>query len=332
MAGQTVFFKKPVYVEDASAVVGKKEKAGPLGNYFENVLPNDLNGQKTHEKAEVLMHTLALKNLKNKLKLDKSDIDLAIAGDLLDEIVGSSFTMREMEFPYMGIFNACATFAESMIIASSFIEAGLVNRAFCSASSHFCTAERQYRNPLELGCQRTPLSQWTVTASGAVSLVSSEQPVAITSATIGQVVDYGVSDANNMGGAMAPAARDTLISHFKATGTAPKDYDLIVTGDLGHAGSKILKIIMEEKGYNLGENYTDCGILIFNKEAQNVMQGGSGAGCSASVFAAYIYKKMLNKELKKVLFCPTGALISKTASLQKETIPGICHAVSFEVK
>ncbi len=332
MSGYSVEFSSGVYVEGASAVVGKKEKEGAYGEYFDNVVKDDLLGQKSHEKAEIVMHQLAHKNLLNTLKLDKKDVDIDVSGDLLDEVVGSSFTMREMGYPYFGVFNACACFGEISLIAASFVNGGLAKRVFASTSSHFCTAERQFRNPLELGCQRTPLSQWTVTAAGAVSYVGHETEVRLRRGTIGQVVDYGVKDANNMGGAMAPAARETLLMHFKNNGTSPSDYDVIATGDLGQAGSDILKLLMEEKGVKLGDNYCDCGAIYYDRKRQkNVMQGGSGAGCSISMFAGYFYEKMLKKEIKRMLLVPTGALISKTSSLQKESVPGIAHALEFEV-
>lgn len=330
--GYTVNFDNGVYVEGGAAVVGKKEKAGKYGEYFENVVPDDLLGEKTHEKAERVIHTLVHKNLLANLSLKRSDVDIDISGDLLDEITGSSFTMREMEYPYLGIFNACAAFGEGSIIAGSFVNGGLVHRAVTSVSSNFCTAERQFRNPLELGCQRTPLSQWTVTGAAAVSYVSHPTEVRLRRATIGRVVDYGVKDANNMGGAMAPAAMNTLISHFENTSSSPRDYDVIATGDLGVAGRDILKLIIKEKHCPLGDNYMDCGAEIFDLKMQKeVNQGGSGAACSASIFATYFLKKMQKREIKRLLLVPTGALISKTSSLQKDSVPGIAHALEFEV-
>lgn len=329
--GETVILDKPVGILGAAVVVGKKEKEGPLGKYFENVVPNDLIGEKTHEKAEAKMHLLSLKSLLNKVKLSNRDIDVAFAGDLDDEIVSSSFTMREMEMPFYGIYNACATFGEGLSLAAMTLSGGFANHCTVSVSSHFCTAERQYRYPLELGSQRTPLSQWTVTAAAAFALTSEPQEISITAFTTGTVIDYGVTDANNMGGAMAPAARDTLVKHFTNTATKPSDYDMIYTGDLGDAGSRILKLLMDEQGYDLSKNYYDCGQLIYNKEAQKVGQGGSGAACAASVFGTFIMKKLKDGELKKILIVPTGALLSKISSLQKESIPSIAHAVQVEV-
>ena len=257
------------------------------------------------------------------------DVDLCISGDLLDEIVGASLTMREFDIPFMGVYNACATFAESLILAASLIDGGNFERIICSTSSHFCTAERQYRYPLELGNQRTPLSQWTATGVGATMLNRVKGKIRIDCATIGRVVDYGVKDANDMGACMAPAARETLLAHLEGSSRDVDYYDLILTGDLGEAGSGLLRLLMEEKGVKLGEKYRDCGVLLFNKAAQDVGQGGSGAACSSSVFNSYVYKKMMCGELKRVLLIPTGALCSKTSTLQGESVPGIAHAVSF---
>ncbi len=237
--------------------------------------------------------------------------------------------MREFDIPFMGVYNACATFAESMILASCLLDSGNFERIICSTSSHFCTAERQYRFPLELGNQRTPLSQWTATGVGATLLNKKNGSVSIDCATIGKVVDYGVTDVNDMGAAMAPAARETLLAHLEGTKRDVDYYDLIATGDLGEAGHRLLTILMKDKGVNITNNYSDCGIILFNRAAQDVGQGGSGAACSSTVFNGYIYKKMLAGELNRVLLIPTGALVSKTSSLQGESIPGIAHAISF---
>ncbi len=329
MKGQTLFFRNPIYVLGCSSIAGPKEGEGPLGKYFDKSVGDDLLGQKSYERAEVKFHASVIKYLLNKTKIPSAEIDACFAADLLDEIVGSSFTMREFDIPFMGVYNACASFAEAIISGSAMIEAGLMRRVICSTSSHFSTAERQYRFPLELGNQRTPLAQWTVTGAGAVMLDSENGKIKVDLATIGKVIDFGVKDANDMGAAMAPAAADTLRAHFKSTNRAPEYYDLILTGDLGEAGSRTLKRLMSETGYDMENNYEDCGALIFNREAQKVGQGGSGAACSSMVFAGYVFKKMLSGEYKKVLLAPTGALVSKTSSLQGESIPGICHAVSF---
>lgn len=333
MKNHTIFFKNPVYIGETATIAGPKEGEGPLHKYFDHVLKDDLLKQKSHEHAEIKIHVSAIKLLLNKLGINIEDVDCCFAGDLLDEIISASFTMREIDAPFLGLYNACATYGEAMLIASSMIAGGFINNAICSITSHFATAERQYRYPLELGCQRTPLSQWTVT--GGASLFLCKEPlsnVKVTCATIGKVVDFGVSDANNMGAAMAPAALDTLLSHLNDTGRNIDYYDLIITGDLGHAGSRLLQKMASQKGIELTHNnYTDGGILIFNREGQYVEQGGSGASCGALCFNSYVYPSMKKLKYKKVLFITTGALLSKTSSLQGESIPAIAHAVSTEV-
>lgn len=329
MKNQTIFFKNKILIEDTATIVGPKEADGPIAKYFDKTIKDDLLGQKSHERAETRLHISALRLLLNKNRLEDKDIDLCICGDLLDEISGCNFTMREFDIPYMGVYNACATFAESLIMGSNLLDTENFDRIICSTSSHFCTAERQYRYPLELGNQRTPLAQWTATGVGATMLNRKKGCVRIDSATIGRVVDYGVTDANDMGAAMAPAARETLLAHLEGTGRDVDYYDLIATGDLGEAGHRLLILLMKDKNIKLGSNYSDCGVLLFNRAAQDVGQGGSGAACSSSVFNSYIYKKMVAGELKRVLLIPTGALVSKTTSLQGESIPGIAHAVSF---
>lgn len=329
MKNQTVFFKNNILIMDTATMVGPKEKEGPLGEYFDKHVEDDLLGQKSFEHAEIMMHVLLFKYLLNKTKLKDTDIDASLCGDLLDEIIGSNFTMRNFDIPFLGFYNACATFGECLIVAAFMLETGLVERLLCSTSSHFSTAERQYRFPLELGNQMTPLSQITTTGVGATLLNKRFGKVAIDCATLGRVVDYGVTDANDMGAAMAPAARETMLAHFAGTGRMPDYYDLILTGDLGKAGSDLLRILMKEKGMDLGDNYNDCGAMMFMGDQEKVGQGGSGAACSNLVFNSYVYKKMMKGELTKVLLVPTGALLSKISSLQGETIPAIAHAVSF---
>lgn len=330
MQNQTIFFKNDIKIENTATIVGPKEHEGPIGRYFDKFVKDDLLGQKSYEKAETKLHVSTIKYLLNKSGYKDGDIDLCLMGDLMDEISGCNFTMRELDIPFMGVYNACATFAESLIIGANLLDSGNFKRIICSTSSHFSTAERQYRFPLELGNQRTPLAQWTCTGVGATLLNRENGKVKIDCATIGRVIDYGVTDANNMGAAMAPSARETLLAHFEATSREPDYYDLILTGDLGEAGHRLLILLMEEKGVRLKDNYSDCGILIFNRMGQDVGQGGSGAGCSSSVFNSFVYKKLVCGELNRVLLVPTGALVSKTSNLQGESIPGIAHAVSFE--
>lgn len=331
MKNQTLFFNNPVYICETATIGAKKEKDGPLGKYINCTIEDDLLGQKSHEYAEAKMHIGALKQLLNRAKLSADDINCVFAGDLLDEISGSNFALRELDIPFMGVYNACATFGEALIIGASMISSGLMNKVICSTSSYYATAERQYRFPLELGNQRTPLAQWTVTGAGA-TLLTSDIPsdIKITCATVGKVIDFGVNDANDMGAVMAPAALDTILTHLSDTNRDINYYDLILTGDLGHAGSRLFQKLAKQKGYSFEENYSDCGILIYNREAQNVEQGGSGAGCSNIVFNGYVYKQMLENKYKKVLLVPTGALLSKMSNLQGETIPGIAHAICIE--
>lgn len=332
MQGQTLFFNKPVSVTAVATIAGPKEGEGPLKDYFDYILKDDILKQKSFEHAEIEMQRRVVKQLLNKAKITESETDAVFAGDLLDEIIGCNFAMREFEIPFFGLYNACATFGEALILGASMLQSGLMEKVVCTTTSHFATAERQYRFPLELGNQRSPLAQWTVTGAGACLLSAEEKRgIKITAATVGKVVDYGVSDANDMGAVMLPATLDTLDAHFRDTGRKPDYYDMIVTGDLGHAGGRLLLSMVKEKGYNLDENYTDCGILVYNREAQGVGQGGSGAGCSSLVFCAYLYKLMERGLKRKILLIPTGALLSKTSSLQGETIPAIAHAVSLEV-
>lgn len=332
MKNQTIIFKKPVCIAETTTIAGPKEGEGPLKDYFHNILGNDLLGQKSYEKAEIKMHIYAIKNLLNRANLTENDIDCVFCGDLLDEIIGCNYTLREFNIPFMGLYNACATFGEALILGATMIDSQYMDNVICSTTSHFSTAERQYRFPLELGSQRTPLAQWTVTGAGCTLLSSADiSRIKITSATIGKVVDYGVDDANDMGAAMAPAAMDTILTHLKDTGRDINYYDLIITGDLGHGGSRLLQKLMKDKNYDLKDNYSDCGILIFNREGQDVQQGGSGTSCSNLVFNSYIHTQLKRGRFKKVLFVPTGALVSKISSLQGESIPAIAHAIAIEV-
>lgn len=329
---RTIFFKKTPYIIGTSTVAGPKECAGSIGNFFDVKLDCDTFGEKTFEKAETKMLLTALKGaIKNAAKKEE-DIDVILSGDLLNQIISSTFSARHFNVGYLGIYNACATFTEALILGATLIDGEQFHNVLCGTSSHFASAERQYRYPLELGSTRPPLSQWTVTGAGAC-VVSNKKgkngSVKITSATIGRVVDYGVSDVNNMGAAMAPAGADTLCTHFKNTQTSPDDYDLIVTGDLGTFGSRILKDLLFEKGYDIEKQHVDCGELVYNIDEEEY-QGGSGAGCSSLVFNSYLYRLIKEKKLRKILLMATGALLSSVSSQQGETIPGIAHAVTIE--
>lgn len=328
---QTLVFKNQPKIVSNYAIVGQKEGAGPFGKYFDYILKNDLFGEKSYEKAERKILEHAIFNCVDKCKTDDNQVDVILSGDLLNQIVSSSFAARHFDKPFLGLYSACSTMTEALLLASCLVDGKYVKTAVCATGSHFSTAEKQYRFPLELGNQRPPVSQWTVTGAGATMLALSDDKklCKITMATIGKVVDYGIIDANNMGAAMAPAAMNTLIAHFVDTNTKPSDYDLILTGDLGKLGSEILRDLMERNGYPLGANYSDCGHMIFD-DHQHTYQGGSGAGCSASVFNSYILKQLGEQKLKKILFLATGALLSPTTTFQGDSIPAISHAVVVE--
>lgn len=325
---QTIIFKNKPKIIGNYALVGKKEGEGNFKDYFDHILKNDLFGEKSFEKAEKKMLQTAILGAINKAKLKPSQIDVLVAGDLMNQIISSSFSARDLNSAFLGLYGACSTMSESLIIGGMLIDGKYSENVACATVSHFSSVEKQYRYPLELGNQRPPVSQWTVTGSGCTILSSKGSNVCLSSATLGKVTDFGITDANNMGAAMAPSAMSTLVSHFKETKTKPSSYDLIVTGDLGKLGSEILLDLMEKEGFPLGENYNDCGQMIFSKK-QKVYQGGSGAGCSASVLNAYIIPKLQKGDLKKVLFCATGALLSPLSTQQGESIPGVCHAVEI---
>ena len=311
------------------AVAGKKEAQGPLGSYFDVTYADEFCGEKTFEKAETHMQKVAIKTAIKKAKLTKQDIDCSFAGDLLNQCIGSSFGMRDLRLPFCGLYGACSTMALSMAMASIFVDSGASRNSVAAASSHFCSAERQYRFPLEYGGQRPPAAQWTVTGAGC-SIISEHKKDTpyIDKVIIGSVRDLGITDSNNMGAAMAPAAAQTIAQFLTDTHTIPKDYDLILTGDLGATGSELLiKLLQEEKRLDISPVHNDCGLMIFDLEAQDMHCGGSGCGCSASVVCSYILDRLKSKELKRVLFVGTGALLSPTSSLQKESIPGIAHGV-----
>lgn len=326
---QTVFFSNPPKIIGGYSIVGKKEGDGPLGTYFDYVLNDDMFGEETFEHAERKILEHAIFRALDRAGLKSDDIDLILSGDLLNQIITSSFAARHFDRPFIGLYGACSTMTESLSLGSCLVDGGYANKIACATGSHFCTAEKQYRFPLELGNQRPPTSQWTITGAGCTILSSTGKGNKITSATFGRVTDYGISDANNMGAAMAPSAMSTLIAHFEDTKTTPEDYDLIVTGDLGKLGSEILRDLMENKGYKLGNNYCDCGHMIYSSN-QKVYQGGSGCGCSATVFNAFINPQITRGLYKKVILMSTGALLSPISSQQGDTIPGIAHAVVVE--
>lgn len=328
---QTIKFDNPPSIIETSSIVGPKEANGPLAKYFDTTLEDEFWGEKSWEKAEskIIKHAAELVINKSGLPVDK--IDYCLAGDLLNQCISSSFGLREINIPYFGIFGACSTFAEGMILSSILAETGAAENVLFSVSSHFCSAEKQFRFPLELGNQRPPSSQWTVTGAGAAIVSKTGNGPFVTYATPGKIVDKGIKDANNMGAAMAPAAVDTLLAHFKDTGRSPSYYDAIVTGDLGHIGKEIVTEMMMTYGYNMKSVYNDCGVLIFDKKKQDTHSGGSGCACSAVVFSGYLYRMLKEKKYKRILFIATGALTNSTTAQQGESIPGIAHAVAIEI-
>ncbi len=330
MSIATVFFINKPSIIATSTIAGPKEKEGNLGKYIEKCVADDTLGEKTYEKAECKMLTYVIKQAIENAKLDISDADLLISGDLLNQIISSSFSARQFDIPFLGVYNACSTMSEAFALAATFVDGGYFHNVIAATGSHFSTAERQYRYPLELGCVRPPQAQWTVTGAGGALISDYKQGFPhITAATFGKVTDYGVTDANNMGAAMAPAACNTILTHLRETARDADYYDLILTGDLGALGSRILKHLTREKGVNIDKNHVDCGELIYNIDEKEY-QGGSGAGCSAVVFNSYIYQKLIKGELNKVLFVATGALLSTVSSQQGESIPSVAHAVAIE--
>ena len=327
---QTIKFNTPPTILETSSIVGPKEGQGPLAKYFDQCLEDEFWGEKTWEKAEskIIQENVNTLIFKSGIPADK--IDYCFAGDLLNQCISTNFGLRDLNIPFFGIFGACSTFVEGLCIGSVFIEGGGATNVLCATSSHFCSAEKQFRFPLELGNQRTPTAQWTVTGSGAALLTKNGTGPYITHITPGRIVDMGIKDANNMGAAMAPAALDTLIAHFQDTGRKPSYYDLIITGDLGYIGKDILTDLAKTKGYNIKSNYNDCGVLIFNKDEQDTHSGGSGCACIATTFSGYLFKELKNRKINKILLMATGALMNATSSQQGESIPGIAHAIAIE--
>ena len=327
---QTIKFENPPTIVNCATIVGPKEGDGPLAKYFDKCLENEMWEEKTWEKAEskIIKETVNLAIAKSGIPTE--NIEYCFAGDLLNQNISSSFGLRELNIPFFGIFGACSTFVEGLSLGSILVENG-INNVIISAASHFCSSEKQFRFPLELGNQRPPTSQWTVTGAGSAILSNKGQGPFVTAITSGKIVDMGIKDANNMGAAMAPAAFDTLITHFKDLERVPTYYDAILTGDLGHIGKDILIDLCKDVGYNIKSVYNDCGVLIFDKEKQDTHSGGSGCGCCASVFSGYVFKQLKERKLKRVLLIATGALMNSMSAQQGESIPGIAHAISIEI-
>lgn len=312
-------------VWSSAAVVGKKEGEGPLGKLFDAIFEDITMGMPSWEKAESAFQKEAFSRALDKAGVAPSQLQYLFAGDLLDQCTASAFGMRDSGVPILGQYGACSTMAQTLAMASVFVDSGAADLCAALTSSHFCSAERQFRFPLTYGGQRTPSAQWTATASGCAVVGLGGKGAHIRDICVGRIVDLGITDANNMGAAMAPAAADTLARYFADTATSPADYDLILTGDLALCGTAMLKELLSRKGITLGDNYNDCGMMIFDRQKQDVHAGGSGCGCAASVLCSYVLPAIERGELENVLFMATGALMSVTSSRQGESIPGIAH-------
>ena len=326
---QSFLLENPPVITTWASVAGKKEAEGPLGKYFDITSNDTFFGQNTWEQGEKRMQQIAMQKLIQKAGISAADIGLVFSGDLLNQCIGSSFTLRNLGIPHIGLYGACSTMAESLMMASMAVGGGFSDNVIAMTSSHFASSERQYRFPLGYGGQRTPTAQWTVTGSGAALVCAKGSGPKITACTVGTVTDLGIKDANNMGAAMAPAALSTIRAHFEDMHLCAEDFDLIVTGDLGQLGKEALMALAQKDGIALGGKLTDCGTLVFDLLRQDVHSGGSGCGCSAITLCGYLLNKIAAGKLRRVLFCGTGALLSPTSTQQGLPIPGVCHAVSI---
>ena len=329
---RTVALAHPPSVLSFANIGGRQEGEGPLAAYFDELSDDSFFGEKTWEKGESAMQKKVLQRALDRARLKPADLDYILAGDLLNQCIGSSFGLRDFGIPFYGLYGACSTMGESLSLAALLIDGGFARRAAALTSSHFCTAERQYRMPVPYGSQRTPTAQWTATASGCTILADDGPGPYVTHVTCGKIVDRGVADANNMGAAMAPAAYDTLSAFFRDTKTTPDDYDLVITGDLGEVGHAIVRDFFAKDGIQLGNNFQDCGLLLYDRQNQDMHAGASGCGCSASVLNGYLLGGMRERKWTRIVFAPTGALLSPTSSFQGESIPGICHAVCLSTQ
>ncbi|MGI6225246.1 MAG: stage V sporulation protein AD [Peptococcales bacterium] len=330
---QTLNFINPIQIASFASIVGPMEGKGPLGSGFDYVLNDNLYGQRSWEKTEQKMLEHSLNIALSKKQYLPKDLDYLLAGDLLNQIISSTFTGRSLGVPFLGLYGACSTLAQGLVIGAMILNGGFGKRIGVASSSHHETAERQLRFPTELGIQRTMTAQWTVTGCGAFILEenSCDADLVITQGIVGKIIDLGQANAMDMGSAMAPAAADTIIRYFKDTGRQPDEFDLIITGDLGNLGRILCEKLVLQSGYDISKNYSDCGVLIYDP-SQDTHSGGSGCGCAASVLAGYLLPKMLEGKWRNILFVGTGALLSPTSSQQGETIPGIAHGVVIQAK
>lgn len=330
IGGHTIGFEEMPSIIGFASVAGKKEAEGPLKNAFDTIIYDSYDGKDSYEQAESKFQTEAVSTALKKAGIRADEVDYIFAGDLLNQCVGSSFGLLDFNIPYLGQYGACSTMAQGLIMASVFVESGAANIAMCVTSSHFCSAERQYRFPMEYGGVRTPTAQWTVTGSGSCVLTKGKKGPGVSRATVGKIVDLGVKDANNMGAAMAPAAADTLKNYFDDTNTQPSDYDLILTGDLGEVGSKALYDLLMLENIDIKNRHNDCGLMIFDRNRQDVHAGGSGCGCAGSVLCSKILTELKNERLNNILFMATGALMSPTTCGQGASIPSVAHLVNIK--
>ncbi|MDD6733808.1 MAG: stage V sporulation protein AD [Lachnospiraceae bacterium] len=334
LGSASVRFQNPVYIIESATVVGKKESEGPLGQWFDETYEDDSLGCENWEDAECELQRKAVSLLLHKKDMSEKKIRYILAGDLLGQSIASSFGLKDFEIPFWGLYSACSTCGEALSFGSILIDGGYAANVVCVTSSHFASAEKEFRYPLEYGSQRPKCSTWTVTGSGAYLLSGikpdNDDAIAITGITTGRVVDYGIKDSMNMGACMAPAAAMTIENHFRDFETCPGDYDQIITGDLGAVGSSVLIDLLAERGYDIAGRHMDCGMEIFNEELQDTNAGGSGCGCAATVLGALVLRKLRFGKMRKVLFVPTGALLSKVSFNEGKTIPGIAHAVMIE--
>ena len=326
---QSFILESPPVITSWASVAGKKEAAGPLANSIDILSDDSYFGQKTWEQAEKRMQQQALEKLAEKAGMHLQDFEVVFSGDLLNQCIGSSFSLRNTGIPHIGLYGACSTMAESLLLSSMVVGGGFRDNAVAMTSSHFASSERQYRFPLGYGGQRTPTAQWTVTGSGAALVCNSGKGPKVTACTIGTVTDLGIKDANNMGPAMAPAALSTIRAHFQDLHVSADDFDLIITGDLGQLGKDVLLTMAQREGLSLGGKIADCGTLVYDLLTQDVHSGGSGCGCSAITLCGYLLDKLNTGKLKRILFCGTGALLSPTSTQQGLPISGVCHAVSI---
>jgi len=325
-------FKNPPVIAATATIVGPKEGEGPLAQTFDKIVEDPYYAEKSWEKAERRMLEEVMQTALKKAALAPTSIDYLLAGDLLNQIISAGFTARSLGIPFIGLYGACATMYEGLALGAILIDGGFADYVLVGASSHYSTAERQYRFPTEQGVQRPPTAQWTVTGAGAALLARTGAGPVITHATIGKVLDLGQGDPSDFGSAMAPAAADTIVRHLQDTVRGPQDFDLFLTGDLGLYGKGLAEQLVRERGFDIGNKFADCGTMIYDHHRQDTHAGGSGCACAAVVTGGYLMQQMLTGKIKRVLGVATGALLSPLTTKQGETIPVIAHAVAIEMR